>query len=437
MSTQNGIDHVRSEIYQISGLTFKFNINDQLLDQKQLFSMSPSQYRAQHHLQRLRDEIIRDKRWLTLPSHPYDTEHGHPLMINENEFIFAQTIVGGIHENKGIYNYNATTKHWHKLYEYPTQLNMLETHYSFDDFCGFSINSELSIAMNAENNRLYMSVPGCQLIIFDIKTAKWNITRLDPKLWAANEAQRGGNPNCQVSGDKEYPKLVNVNGTIHLLGGMKSIVKHSIWDNENNCLHKMNDFATDMYDHSLIYVESQKKIFLIGKGIYMYFIETNKWKQIIEETQFNPVGCSAALTLDEEYIIISGGVSKNWKSEIGYHGLYLKDREQKAWANYAFYVLSVRNDNYKLYKSSIHSPKPMPHHIISLRGSDRKDEVFINGWIKWNNLRLLPMEIIQVISIFYSQGIIHWIESEYTGHFVIQIKHILSSLDENLVKDGV
>eukprot|EP01083_Nonionella_stella_P218466 783394_1 len=61
-----------------------------------------------------------------------------------------------------------------------------------------------------------------------------------------------------------------------------------------------------------------------------------------------------------------------------------------------------------------------------LRTGGLKSEITVIGWTKnvFKNLEMPPMNIIQLISMFYSQEEIHWIEMHYdkggiNEHFVI------------------
>merc|ERR1712228_985361 len=55
MST-NAINDLYVEIEKLEGLHFQFNLKDSILDQNDLFSLPPSQYRGSHKLKRLRNE---------------------------------------------------------------------------------------------------------------------------------------------------------------------------------------------------------------------------------------------------------------------------------------------------------------------------------------------------------------------------------------------
>ena len=72
-------------------------------------------------------------------------------------------------------------------------------------------------------------------------------------------------------------------------------------------------------------------------------------------------------------------------------------------------------------------------HKIFRFGGGLKDKLLISGWIK-KLYKLPPLEILEIIQAFYSQESIHWIERsdnedrKENNHFVINMKHILSSL---------
>ena len=177
-----------------------------------------------------------DKRWIKLGKSEA-LALAQISKINDDEFVVVppQSYL----RNQFISKYNARTNEWKKLMEYPQDV----------------IISQHGIATNAATNSLYLTTSRSAMLISDIKTGQFDIKYLRNK-----KSKLVCHGNFRSS-------LLNVDGTIHLIGGDMND-KHLIWDDDNNEFKEIYEFDRDevgvRYSPSLIYAKRKQKIFLFG-----------------------------------------------------------------------------------------------------------------------------------------------------------------------------
>ena len=247
--------------------------------------------------------------------------------------------------------------------------------------------------------------------------------------------------------------LVNVNGTIHKLCGTRNKgLIHRVWDENKKIWEKSTLWRIKTYSQmkqtSLIHVPSKNMIVLIGGvncgfnqkedendlryvGIWSYQIEKKRWTQINNEFCFG--ACSAVLTSDEDYIIISG-----WFAD---HDLEMNSETLK--------VLDVSSG--ELFDTDITgAPERRVRrfdqrhdeiHLARSGGDYSKTQIrlLLVGWLRKHfekdEFESIPSVIVGIIEQWCSVcsvELIHCLRTNYTriltqNHPVIPLKDILSS----------
>ena len=127
--------------------------------------------------------------------------------------------------------------------------------------------------------------------------------------------------------------------------------------------------------------------------IYEYSLGTNKWKKWDKEILIKRKFCGAILTWDEKYVIIAGG---NESDEIS--------------------VLDIDNQCLKI--SDIKCPKAGPNLISkTVTGNQVRGNCLVHGYVKMTKELEIPMEIIDLIAVYYPIEMMHWIK--WTGSQIV------------------
>lgn len=292
------------------------------------------------------------------------------LKLNEQQFVFVSDDV----DWEGFYIYNLHLQEFVRWIEYPPDTKKLEYCLQFD----------------AIRNILYCTGYNIPIFMIDIQ---------DCKLKTKTTLIEGG-----------MGTILNVNGTIHLIGGIYSD-KHLVLNHDTRDVSEIYNFETPLdLDISLIHVYSKEMMLMIeGRNIWKYKLNTQKWEKNIK-LPFDHQALSPILTSDEKYIIISthdgGGI----------------------------FVLDISSDDYLLFQSDIRIPWKQSHLMTKTGGL--KDELLVTGWIRskfkssaFQGTPQPPMYLMTTISQWYSQEELHCIDPYSKQHFIIKIKHIFSSLN--------
>ena len=336
--------------------------------------------------------------WIQLASMLKGIKYGALASINQNEFIIAGNH-GGINDKQisewqGLCKYNMLRDEWTRFLEYPKKFRL--------DCPG--------LVCDEKRQKVYIYDCRKQMCIFDLSIAKMEIF---PKFANVGPV---------------YPCLLNVKGSIHLIGGLEA--NHYIW-NPLDTLHVNKNKSTfqesesklpdnvEIAQSAAIYIPSKQSILVIGaydvntrkNDISMiYSIESHKW-QILNITLERRY-CEVLLTNDEQFVIIAGGSGEESQQVDTIH------------------ILAIQNDQYILHQSSIKLPQSGPPHI-ALSGNDIQDRLLVNGYVRQYMIDY-PQVLTDEIKKLYSIEMFHWIEfSDGTvenKHFAIPLHDILQSL---------
>lgn len=371
-------------------------------------------------------------RWDRVAKPPSQNFSTGIFKLNEREFVI------GIGENQ-LFKYNSILDEWRLFLQLPQTIN---------------IDSDTKMAIDQNNNQLYLSVNDkslAKMLVIDIGTG---IIRQESPHY---HSEIGGN------------SLINVNGTIHKIGGSDL---HVVWNEDRNSWNKMHseilsDHFHELHAMSVVHVLSKNILLMIGpsfgasaqkkeiitgdRGIWRLDLDTGIW-ECIDSIKFDFFFCGSVLTADEQYVIILGGMIQDSST-------YL----ESDW----IHVLDIRTDDYKLWTSSIRPPHPDgASYQVASSGGKKLSFWMITGSIRqlyeekeFIGMVAVPSVIIRIINEFQfnateSPERIHWILSghdikfetkkEYdemydyiekernplrddgAGHFVISLQHIVS-----------
>eukprot|EP01084_Bolivina_argentea_P184469 318144_1 len=328
--------------------------------------------------------------WIPVANIPRDIYYGVGAMLNGQEMVFVSERFGNYTDCKSIYKYNVHHNEWKPFIDFPQDLK-IQHH---------------TITFHPESNKLYLAGQYNEMLIIDIKDKKFH--KVSDKDYSSS-----------------FPILLNVNGSIHKIGGNGN-AKHLIWNEDNNTFDEIFDFEQEenvgtILAASAIYVPSKDIILIIGGidesdnkmvGVWKYYLVKKEWQKVKGIT-FDYYLCPAVLSLDEEYIVFVGG--------------YDKERNKVN----IMHVLDIRDDdNYILRKSAIKYPMS-GHHKIVRSGGGLKDELLVAGYIKQSFKTLLSLDIINLIQMLYWQETIHWLQRKDIddikdqNHFVMNMKSML------------
>ena len=156
-------------------------------------------------------------------------------------------------------------------------------------------------------------------------------------------------------------------------------------------------------------------------------MNTQKWNKLFD---FDYKYVDSTLSSNENYVIIAGGYEKFGQKRV----------------NNKIFVLDLTNEaKYKLKECKIQIPRAGPCLLITI---NIKCEILVIGWIKelfkteqFKNIILNQYIYWKMISLWYDQEMIHWLDTNYCdnplitndnkkddicNHQKIKLKHILS-----------
>ena len=250
------------------------------------------------------------------------------------------------------------------------------------------------------------------MFVFDLKQKKYlNTIKLPDKL------------------DYDKNALEFENGRLHIIVSGKHFVFNANDDKPKPKIY--HDFKCEIWRTSMLYVKSKQMLLLIGGqdidsdwkpfGIWRFLLKSEKWEKLHDGNTFGLRSTSCVLTAREDYVIITGDVS---------------------YKGHVMYVLDMRDEEeFKVRECAIKTPEfPCYGMDVCRVGGSVKNELLINGWIKelfkdmkFNDLSLPPMYIIQLIEKWYDQEEIHLVKNGESfqvpkDHYCIKLRHILTSL---------
>ena len=336
-------------------------------------------------------------RWITKADWPHDDGEGsgHSVWkLNDTEFVVSAR--NGYNECS-LHKYNLCNDSWSAFQ--------------------FGLKDEVDIydaSIDVDNGRVFVQIEKMkpkftvglltELLIFDIQT-KSLIHR--------------------VQNMSSHGKMVNVNGSIHLVGYESCVTPpHSIWNEAKVQFEPINvkpipeirDFG------SLFHVPSKNILLMICSdtlgspwNLCRYHIASKVWEKVmVIGRASHPRRLSATLTSDEQFVIITD--------------------DQRSHLQ----ILDMRNDDeYKLRESSVEIP--IENRVGNLGLTDGKKHSFAltSGWIRRLNRSArfralsIPLEIERIIAEWYSTEWIHWImgripnRRNLRNHQTIPLKDIL------------
>lgn len=341
-----------------------------------------------------------DPRWITVASPPDGHMIGNSMVLDDAQFAIT---VSQQFRRRQIFKYNVHRDEWTVL------LNIEE-----------SLGSQklpISRCIDLDARRLYMSGEVSIMMVIDLDSGAV-ITRL-PKVRYIPQ-------NIGVC-----PSVVNVCGTIHKIGGdfTRDSYPHTIWDGNQEKWIPARGCSTLLTDGlsccSTVFVPSKNKLFLIGglydpgdefsAGIWSYDIANGIWKKM-EGIEFHLFQCDSILTLDEQYILITGTEHITSKHIVD------------------IYVLDIRDDgDYKLMMSL--TRKPSRYSTLVARSSNcRESHLLACGWTRklfatdiFNEVRMPSSSIIRLIAQRCESEMIHWVKREEKH---TELAHCKISIDE-------
>ena len=361
---------------------------------------------------RLRQPHPVDPLWRKYSKAPVQITEGEAIRISDNKFIFSVEYNYFIDDTaymteQALLIYDADTGEWTKFAHFP------EPH---ERWAGAEYPK---IAVIPERRKVYLCLDGRAMRVLDMDSKEWTAVTID-RL----QLVHGLNP------------LINANGILHCIGGPDE-ADHHIWNEEDSEWQCIHDFGAtmgitrdptrdmphdDVYDFSMIFVESKQLILLIGVqdqgtsrrpgslgSIWTFstkYISENTWQRIEGVTfDFNRV--SAVLSADQQFVIIAGGQKMSPVMEQGPQGV-----------SDAIYVLDMRDDrNFVLRECFIRCPAF--GQCITLRtgnGFSVDNHLLIVGWIRrvfrnkdMNHMLMPPDGVMRLIIEWYDKELLHWI----------------------------
>ena len=353
--------------------------------------------------------------WRRLPNPPKSLRFGVSTNWNHDSFVIAPEC-GPLKSKvrKGVHRYNAVTKKWDIMMQYPKiHCNLWVTDIATD-----AKNDKLFICTNEKNGYLMAGNAKSKQLrnVFDRDDGGYQL------------------------GDAD--SIVHIRGQLHCF----TLSSHLIWNGENGDRASLDkgakpswDGMRDGFESRFIAVPTKGIILLIGGRratnwngydfeILKYSVESKKWSGTgIEFKYWRP---TAVLTPSERYVILSGG-KRACDSRF----------EEK------IHVLDISHDNkWHLYESKVRVPMNVNHHL-AVTGDSRNDYLVI-GWTRelfknqeYFDLSFPPLHLLELIGTWVWCEELHWIRKGKHAlrrrwpnhinpelgalHYAVDLKHVL------------
>ena len=310
-------------------------------------------------------------------------------------------------ESEGVWRYISDQDLWIKLFEIPNikELNDL------DDDC---MDHELhKTALDSDSEILYILIRqitngdhtfitgGYKLanIKLNDNNAKWNIIECK-------------NENQEL--DINLQNLIIIQNEIHIVGNISSWnskfgIHHLKWNEKDNTFEKIGGCEDNLFHAQLIYEKHNDILIMFGSvkynafdwKFYQYDFMENEWIKLrIKLPTKLRQSFGYLITLDQK-IIFYGGIDHKLQE-----------------MNEIYVAASLINSD--CYESKLKCA--VKGNCQTLIASDKqKDKLTVIGYIKLNQLHSLSMDIIQLITRFYSHNqIVHYFH--HKGHWIIDCK---------------
>eukprot|EP01084_Bolivina_argentea_P132319 233516_1 len=347
------------------------------------------------------------------PNHSLTQHIMHCSSLNENEILIIYASNSTEYATaKQFYTFNSLDNQWILIYKYIAKGYMS----SMPRLIPPQYYDPL-ISHNKAKNELYifdlhgMDNGDCNenVIIVDIKTKQ--ITKKSINI---NYNVKTNTTQCLTT--------MTVNNKLHFINYEDKLnYKHLVFDANTQTLEEKCRFHVNAdtnsnnlnYNHcckSLIYVESRNILLLFGDRynetcwfpeIWCYSIKMQTWTLWNIGTNLNQFIFSnkCVLTKNEQYVVMIGikqKVRKYWKHAYKYEDILIFDLN----------VMRIR-------QSVVKYPNLGHFSHIAITWDDNKRDLLISGYIQncWQTLQMdqyiLPAEIIECISLFYSNEMLH------------------------------
>ena len=268
------------------------------------------------------------------------------------------------------------------------------------------------MTVDQKSNRLYLSGPQTSMLIVDLLSG----TIIYP-------------PDITKDTFKALDaSLVNVNGTIHKLGGVNHCwdvqpTKHCVWNENQQCwdVQPINGCKTFKgFSGNSIYVPSKNIILAIGAcralvppithGIWRHCIKSATWRRVSNikiDTDFSASNC--VLTANGDFVVIIGD----------------------QWSMECIEVLDIRDDaRYKLFRSPIPLPAYGSYHVAVARTGAMP--LLTVGWNR-RRFKSCPSVIVDLVAKHVNCEAIHWIAEQLSE--VETEEYIMRSVPDGFVLD--
>ena len=315
----------------------------------------------------------------------------NPVAIDNENFVVSTTSGRFYFDIVGLHTFNTTNRKKTKFINYSPNIDTLNYH---------------RICYDSENKRIFMYGYQKRLFIYNYDNGIFD--RYDM--------------NIQIG---SYPNMICIDGDFHLIGGASNKC-HKIWDTEQHKfkdIFKFKEFQSGNYGAGLIYLQSKQELIFFGGydySTYTYFdtiwchkIGDIKWNILNVKLPHKMMNFGYILTFDERFLIIFGGTIKEGDMEEDLNEIWFLDLQN---------TLTVP----KWEKSVVKCPTAGTLYAV-LMGSAEDNELLVNGYIReqMKDMELLiPMEIIDLMCLWYSNEIVHLVTRWGNDHWKINVNNI-------------
>lgn len=307
------------------------------------------------------------------------------LRFSNNEFIIVAQ-KGKRDDVAGIHKYNATTREWNKIMDYPSECITCHHLATIDD------KNKTIYICNRNSN-----ISGSKLVEINLSTKSIKHTDCNFDFGA-------------------LPGIVFENNNIHIVGGLGQNRKHYILEKNNTLIH---DFGSRVCAIDIL--KRTKSIIALKHSEDTSFMQykNNEWVDMKVQCGYLFGSLNVAITENEDYIILLQGTnSKTSQMEDTIH------------------VYDLVNN--KLSKSNIKAPGAGSMATAVITRDMKQEEVITFGFVRWcykgndyKKTQELPFYLIKFIGKWLSCEIIHCIQVNGNGrhiHYTMDVNKIIESV---------
>ena len=350
--------------------------------------------------------------------------------INDDEILFAHPgkIIG---DQRGIYKYNVHRDEWKLVIQYPANINA--PHPIYQEF----VRNEqkefeaVLLAFNRSANTLFLKPNMMRFFRIDMATKKFKTYR---STWQPGYTESEYN---NINPATDFCQLLSVGDEIHstALSGRRC---HLVWSPTEERFNTINSQVIDkinLDDGGWVgYLPNQEALIHIGGGLVggesscgqMFVCQRNQDKEWIWRAIEERFGCCSHCRHSEELAYPMAVVS----ADGNYVVISLMYR-----SGGKIYVAHVSDlDNIKVNECSIKAPINRSGFAIFRTGNTIKTELLVSGFVRQSfqekalkHLNMPPIHLINIMTKFHSEEMIHWMMEQIGRHWAIPLQRILSS----------